>query len=209
MFSSSLTIALFLAITLFAPSPLRYPHHSPYPCLPPLLPLPLPSLLPLLLLARHPCHHCHHLAALTLFVAPSLLSLLPSSLPATVVTAAITLVVDHPPPLLPLPLLLPPLPSPSSSLTTLIAIAIALFITSAFTHPPSLSLLHCRSGGEGRTIPIRHAIQLWPPLPVPPSLLPPLPPAQPTGRGLSNNARAFNARQMACTNVARLLPAIV
>ncbi len=38
-------------------------HHGT-----PGLPSPLPSLLPLMLLAHHPCHHSHCLATLTLFV---------------------------------------------------------------------------------------------------------------------------------------------
>jgi hypothetical protein len=42
------------------------PCHHPHPCLPPSLPLPLPSSSPLLLLACQPCHHLHCLAALTL-----------------------------------------------------------------------------------------------------------------------------------------------
>ncbi len=40
-----------------------------HPCLPPLSPLPLPSLLSSPLLTRQPCHHLHCLAALTLLVA--------------------------------------------------------------------------------------------------------------------------------------------
>ncbi len=75
---------------------------------------------------------------------------------------------------------------------------------------PSLTCHHCcRSttawGGEGRTIPIRCGIQLWPPLLVPPSSSPPLPPVQLARRGRSNNMWAFNAQQMACADVAGLL----
>jgi hypothetical protein len=115
----------------------------------PSLPLPLPSLLPLPLLAHHPCHHCHHLAALTLFVTHSLhwpLSLLS---PAAVVAAPITLIVTCPPPALPLPLFLPLSLSPLSLLATLITVAIILFVTSAFTHLPPLLLSRRRSGGGG------------------------------------------------------------
>jgi hypothetical protein len=174
----------------------------------PSLPLPLPSLLPLPLVARHPCHRRHHLAALTLFVTHSLHWPLSLLLPAAVVAAAITLIVTRPPPALPLPSFLPLTLSPLFLLATLITIAITLFVTSAFTHLPPL-LLSCRcSGGEGRTIPIQHAIQLWllPPLPpLPPSSSLPLPTARLAGRGWSNNARAFSAQQWACAKVAGLL----
>jgi hypothetical protein len=171
-----------------------HPCHCPHPCLPPLSPSPLPSSLPSSLLARQPCHHLHRLATLTLFVAchphprhsrrcrhcPRCRS--PRTLVAiaiTLATIAITIVITcHPHhrcnrPLCCLCLHLP---------ATLVAAA-----------PPRV--------GEGRTIPIRCAILLWPPPSVPPSSLLPLPPARLAGRGRSNDARDSNPRQTACTGV--------
>ncbi len=108
-------------------------------------------------------------------------------------------------------------------LATLVAIAITLFVAFAFTCPPPLFPSCRRSGGEGRTIPIQWAIQLWPLLPelpvspalpalpvlLPPLPFPPLPPTQPARRGWSNNVRAFIAWQTACANATGLLLAFV
>jgi hypothetical protein len=138
------------------------PRHHPHPRLPPLLSLPLPSLLPLPLLARQPCHHLHCLATLTLLVAchphhrhsrrrhhrPRCCSprtLVAVAIALTTITIAIV-IACHPRchcnrPLCRLCLYLP---------ATLIAVV-----------PPRV--------GEGRTIPIRCAILLWPPPLVPPS----------------------------------------
>jgi hypothetical protein len=178
------------------------PCHCPHPCPPPSLPLPLPSLLPSPLLACQPCHHLHCLATLTLFVArhphgrhshccrhcPHCCS--PRTLVAvaiTLATIAITIVIAcHPHhhrnrPLCRLCLHLP---------ATLIAVV-----------PPRV--------GEGRTIPIRCAILLWPPPSVPPSSSLPLPPARLAGRGRSNDVRDSNAWQTACAGVVGLLLAFV
>jgi hypothetical protein len=114
-----------------------------------LLPLPLLSLLPLPLLARHSCHRCHHLAALTLFVTHSLHWPLSSLSPAAVVAATITLIVTRPPPALPLPLFLPLSLSPLPLLATPITAVITLFVASAFTYLPPLLLSHHRLGGGG------------------------------------------------------------
>jgi hypothetical protein len=175
------------------------PCHRTYPPLQPLLRLPLPSLSPLPLLAHQACHCLHCLATLTLFVL----------IAATVIAATIALVVAHPAPSSPLPLLLPPLSSPSSLLATLIAITIALFIASAFTClPPSLPL---RCLGWGRGGPYQSGARSYfgrhhwchhhcPCL---------CHPSQPAGKGQSNNAWDSNAWQTACANVARLLLAFV
>jgi hypothetical protein len=107
------------------------PCHCPHPHPPPLLPSPLPSLLPLPLLARQPCHHLHHLVTLTLLVAchphchhsrrrrhcPC------CHLPRTLIAIAIALAT---------------IALPSSLLTTLVAIVTALFVASALTCPPPL-----------------------------------------------------------------------
>jgi hypothetical protein len=142
------------------------PRHCPHPHPPPLSPLPLPSLLPSPLLPRHPCHCLHRLAALTLLVTchphcrhshcrrhcPSCCS--PRTLVAIAIalaTVAIAFVIAcHPHRHCNRPLCCLCLHSP----TTLVAVA-----------PPWV--------GEGRTIPIRCAILLWLPPPVPPSLSPP------------------------------------
>jgi hypothetical protein len=69
---------------------------------------------------------------------------------ATVVPAAIALVVARPAPSSPSPLLLPPPPLRLSLLATLVAIEIALFVTYAFTClPPSLSSRHLGWGRGG------------------------------------------------------------
>jgi hypothetical protein len=180
----------------------KHTHTHPHPSPPPSLPSPLPSLPPLPLLARQPCHHLHCLAALTLFVShhphrrhshcrhPRPCCRSPSTLVAIAIalaTIAIAIVIACHPHchcdchLCCLCLHLP---------ATLIAVA-----------PPRV--------GEGRTIPIRCAILLWPPPLVPPSLLPPLPPAQLAGRGRSNDVRDSNVRQTACANVVGLLSVFV
>jgi hypothetical protein len=174
------------------------PCHRLHPRPPTLLPSPLPSLLPSLLLARQPCHHLHCLAALTLLVtchphrchschhrhrlcchSPRTLVAIAIAL-ATIVIAIV--IACHPcrPRNCPLCRLYLHLP------VTLVAVA-----------PPWV--------GEGRTIPIRCAILLWPPPSVLPSSSPPLPPAQLAGRGQSNDTQDSNARQTACANVAGLL----
>ncbi len=142
------------------------PCHRPHPRPPPSLPSPLPSLSPLPLLARQPCHCLHRLAALTLLVAchphcrHSRCSChrprcrLPRTLVAVAIalsTIAIAIVIARHPcchrnrPLCHLCLHLP---------ATLVAIA-----------PHQV--------GEGRTILIRCAILLRPPPLVPPSSSPP------------------------------------
>jgi hypothetical protein len=78
------------------------------------------------------------IALVVVHLAPSSSSLLATLIAATVVAIAIALVVTHPAPSSPSPSLLPPLPAPSSLLATLVAIVIALFVTSAFTCPSPL-----------------------------------------------------------------------
>jgi hypothetical protein len=124
------------------------PCRCPHPRLPPLSPSPLPSLLPSPLLARQPCHHLHHLAALTLLDAchPH----------CRHVAAATPHIVACPAPSLPSPSLLPPLPSPLSLLTPLVTVITALFVASAFTRPPPLLPSHCLGWGGGKhTDPVR------------------------------------------------------
>jgi hypothetical protein len=178
------------------------PCHRPHPCPPPSLPSPLPSLSPSPLLPRQPCHRLHRLAALTLLVAchphchhshrrrhrPRCCS------PCTLVPVAISLA------------------------TVAIAIVIARHPRRRCNHPLRRLCLHSPTTlvsvvlprvGEGRTIPIRCAILLRPPLLVPPSSSPPLPPARPAGRGRSINAQDSNARQTACADMGGLLSAFV
>jgi hypothetical protein len=189
---------LFCKLVQPSPSPLQLPslrhrhhscrpHHRPNPSPLPSSPSPLPSSLPSPLLARQPCHRLHRLATFTLLVAchphcrhsrchrqyPR------CCLPHTLVTIAIALatiaiavvIACHPSRHCSCPLHRLCLHSPA----TLVAVA-----------PPPV--------GEGRTIPIRCAILLRPPLLVPPSSSPPLPPARPAGRGRSNDAQDSNAR---------------
>jgi hypothetical protein len=175
-----------------------HPRHRPHPRPPTSLPLPLPSSLVSPLLARQPCHRLHRLAALTLLVAchphrrhsrcrrhpPRCRS--PRTLFAVAIAlATVAIAIDiarHPCRRCNRPLRCLCLHSPA----TLVAVV-----------PPRV--------GEGRTIPIGCAILLRPPPSVPPSSSPILPPAQPAGRGGSNDARDSNARQTACVNVAGLL----
>jgi hypothetical protein len=142
------------------------PCHRLHPCPPPLLPLPLPSLSPLPLLACQPCHHLHCFATLTLLVAchphcrhscccrhrPR------CRLSCTLVTVAITLA------------------------TVTIAIIIACHPHHHQNCPLCCLCLHSPATlvaatppwvGEGRIIPIWCAILLWLPLSVPPSSSPP------------------------------------
>ncbi len=91
-----------------------------------------------------------NLVTISIALPPSPSSSLATLIAATVVAAAIALVVAHPAPSSPSPSLLPPLPSPSSSLATLVAIVIALFVASAFTRPPpSLPSRRIRWGRGG------------------------------------------------------------
>ncbi len=142
------------------------PRHRPHPPRPPSSPLPLPSLLPSPLLARQPCYHLHRLAALTLLVAchphrhhsrcrrhcPCCRST------RTLVAVAIALA------------------------TVSIAIVIACHprrrcncpLCHLCLHSPAtLDAIALHQMGEGRTMPIRCAILLWPPLSLPPSSSPP------------------------------------
>jgi hypothetical protein len=144
------------------------PCHCPHPRPPPLLPSPLPSLLPSPLLARQPCHRLHCLAPLTLLVAchphcrhscrhchcPRCCS------PCTLVAVAVAIALA----------------------TVIIAIVIACHPCCRCNHPLCRLCLHSPATlvavaphqiGEGRTIPIRCAILLWPPPLVPPSSSPP------------------------------------
>ncbi len=103
------------------------------------------------ILASHPrrhrhcplCRHCRcspaNLVTVSIALSSSPSLSLATLITATVVAAAITLIVTRPALSLPSPLLLPPSPAPSSSLATLIAVVIALFIASAFTCPPPSS----------------------------------------------------------------------
>jgi hypothetical protein len=80
-------------------------------------------------------------AAIALIVAhpaPSSASLLATLISATVIAATIALVVAGPTHFSWLPFLLPPSPVPLSLLATFVAVVIALFVASAFTHPPPL-----------------------------------------------------------------------
>ncbi len=132
--------------------------HCPLCHSPPSLPMPLPSLLPLLLLARHPSCGCHcPLVAIAIAcpptLSPTLLSLLPLPLPslspthlaavtiAHIVAVAVTIAlaaVACPPPSL--PLLMPLLPLPSSLHATIVANGMALSALALFV---SHHLHHC------------------------------------------------------------------
>jgi hypothetical protein len=103
------------------------------------------------ILTRQTCCHCHcplcchrrclpaNLVTISIALPPSPSSSLATLIAATVVTAAIALVVACLAPSSPSPLLLPPSSLPSSLLATLVAVVIALFVASAFTClPPAL-----------------------------------------------------------------------